>query len=171
MVPVSVSVAPVSLLLLPCLIAGLDVIFPSSCHQHLPLHRITHHGLVCGLLLLLDRQHRVAGNLGSRVAQGVCILVQGHETLLTGILFQRLGFVALHQAVQSALSQQIALHLLRHTARARPSRSRAIIHPIHTIHTFSPTSGFLKTLEILDLALFGALLEHLISFLALLQRF
>lgn len=125
--------------------------------------RVVHHGFVCGLLLSLDGQQGVVADLGSRVAGAVGIL-QGHETLLPGLLFQLLVFIPLDEVVDSSLAQQVRLGFF---GGARLAIGRALVHPVDAINALLSTGCLQLLLELLLGALLLDLIDALLGALAL----
>ena len=85
---------------------------PTGLQKQSPFDRIVHQLFIGRLFLFLDRQHGILPNLGCCVSDGICVL-ESDECFLAIILLQLLVFCSLDQPINSSLSQQITLHLLR----------------------------------------------------------
>lgn len=88
-------------------------LFTSSSffEQRSTASRVIHHGIVSGLLLLLDSKHGVISNFCRRVLESIRIL-QSHERVLVRVFCEfPMLFFGLQQAVDPALTKQIAFQL------------------------------------------------------------
>lgn len=80
--------------------------------------------------------------------------------------FLVIGVILEQDTVDSSLSQQVPLHLLR--VMSGGTRGR-LVHPIDSIMLLRLAGSFLEALELLDLSLFFAFAFHLVDALALVQ--
>ena len=143
------------------------VVSTSGPQKQLSLDGIIHHGLICSLFLLLDRQHRILAYLRSGISGGVGVL-EGHERLLIRRLFQLLILRPLDQSVNTPLSQQVSLHFFRSPGLATRG---SIIHPIHAGASLLSARSFLQVLEFLNFPLLGSLFHDLINLFAFFEGF
>ena len=152
-VPVSVAAMPV----FPVLGLGafLFVVLSGSFHKHLAPHWIIHHSLICCLLLLLDRKHRITGNLACDVP-GTAALSFCNSSNIWRILLDRL-VAALDETIQAALAQQVALHLLSDSSDTWASSAWSIVHPVDFVDSLLAARSFLQSFQFLDRAFLSTL--------------
>jgi hypothetical protein len=81
--------------------------------------------------------------------------------------FLVIGVVLEQDTVDSSLSQEISLHLLRVVAGGAGGR---LVHPIDSIKLLRLAGSFLEALELLYLSFFFTLAFHLVDAFALVQR-
>jgi hypothetical protein len=80
--------------------------------------------------------------------------------------FLVIGVILEQDSVDSSLSQQVPLHLLRVMSGGTGGR---LVHPIDSIMLLRLAGSFLEALELLDLSLLFAFAFHLVDALALFQ--
>jgi hypothetical protein len=95
-------------------------------------------------------------------------MLQRHKAILRSLLLQFLVLRALDQAIDTPLPKKISLHLLGRTSLAT---RWSLVHPVHTINSFSAACCLELGLDLLLCPLLLELLDPLLGALTLIECF